>query len=485
MKRIAILGGGISGLVAAYELELARRRGAQIDWQLYEASDRLGGIIETTRHKTPEGEWVLEGGPDGWISEKPWARELAVELGLEHELIYSNDATRKTYILIDGQLQAMPDRMRMMVPEDLSALDGSALFSTSAKQAYAAEITRAEELKASAPQQDESVASFVRRHFGDEVLEKVGAPMLSGVFGGDVAKLSVHAVMPAFVAMEREHGSLILAIQSKAKTRKDRAPLPIFTSLRRGMALLIEALVLTLPADRIHLLTRAEDFSVPSNEGGFVRTISTMHPEREPVVRFADHILCALPLDATRKLIEPHVGRLASLFPEEASSAVLVTFCWDVETAETFDIPAGFGFLAPQRTFSSEQKFLPQLLAATFTHQKFPHRTPNGARAIRAFFGTDSAEQFANTPDERVVATALEQLSQVLGEIPAAEPGFTSVRRWPRSLPQYEVGHLERVAALEDGVTKLGGITLLGNSYRGVGLPDLIHAARLSAQALL
>src|SRR5579875_2817862 len=118
MKRIAIVGGGISGLTCAYELELARKRGAAIDWHLYEASDRLGGIIETTRIATPDGEYILEGGPDGWVSEKPWARDLAIELGLEDQLIYSNDATRKTYILINGVLQPIPDRMRMMVPED-------------------------------------------------------------------------------------------------------------------------------------------------------------------------------------------------------------------------------------------------------------------------------------------------------------------------------------------------------------------------------
>src|ERR1700760_4369450 len=111
MKRIAIIGGGISGLTAAYELELARKRGADIDWHLYEASDRLGGIIETTRLGSGDAGFVLEGGPDGWVSEKPWARDLAIELGLEDDLIYSNDATRKTYIYLDGQLRALPDRM--------------------------------------------------------------------------------------------------------------------------------------------------------------------------------------------------------------------------------------------------------------------------------------------------------------------------------------------------------------------------------------
>src|SRR5580704_8312082 len=127
-KRIAIVGGGISGLVAAYELELARLAGANIDWQLYEASNRFGGIIETTRIKSSTGEFILEGGPDGWVSEKPWARDLAIELGLEDQLIHSNDATRKTYVLLDRKLEPIPDRMRLMVPEDLSTLENSPLF---------------------------------------------------------------------------------------------------------------------------------------------------------------------------------------------------------------------------------------------------------------------------------------------------------------------------------------------------------------------
>src|SRR5215469_648319 len=293
MKRIAIIGGGISGLTAAYELELARKRGAAIDWRLYEASDRLGGIIETTRHSTPEGEFILEGGPDGWVSEKPWARQLAIELGLESELIYSNDATRKTYILIDGNLQPIPDRMRMMVPEDLNALDGSPLFSASAKQAYASELTSAAELKASAPSQDESVASFVHRHFGDEVLDTLAAPLLSGVFGGDVHKLSVRAVMPQFVAMEREHGSLIAALQSRAQLAN--ASQPIFTSLRRGIESLTEALIANLPNERVHL-----EFEVTHNAK----------------LQF-DHTVFAVSTDCTRSLLRVSHRAVIELLPAE------------------------------------------------------------------------------------------------------------------------------------------------------------------------
>jgi protoporphyrinogen/coproporphyrinogen III oxidase len=462
MKRIAIIGGGISGLTAAHELELARKRGVDIDWHLYEASNRLGGIIETTRRATPEGEFILESGPDGWVSEKPWARELAIELGLESELIYSNDATRKTYILktseagenIAGKLQPIPDHMRMMVPEDLSALDNSPLFSESAKQAYADELAHAEKFKAQAPTHDESVASFVRRHFGDEVLNTLAAPLLSGVFGGDVHKLSVRAVMPQFVAMEREHGSLVAGLQARTK-RRDNPPQPIFTSLRSGMQSLTEALIARFPRERVHLELR-------------MTTAKTSQ---------FDHTVVATPTDTTRCLLGSTNPAAEEHLPTHASSAILVAFAWTGDQARAFTIPSGFGFLVPQG-LGSEQ----QLLACTFVDQKFPYRAPEGARVMRAFFGGNSAESLSSQSDEEVAKRALTQLRSILGPIP--EPSFHTVRRWPRSLPQYEVGHLDRIAELERLVEQTPGLHLLGNSYRGVGIPDLIRDARATARAI-
>jgi oxygen-dependent protoporphyrinogen oxidase len=255
MKRIAIVGGGIAGVAAAYEIAKQRRGGAAVEAVLFEASLRLGGIVETVR----EAGFTIEGGPDGWVTEKPWARELAEELGLGGELVPSNDATRKTYVVVDSKLVAMPDGMRLMVPADLEALDRSELFSDAAKAAYRGEIARAEELRAAAPETDESVAEFVRRHFGDEVLEKVGAPLLSGVFGGDVTKLSVRAVMAPFVGMEREHGSLVNAITAKINGLKagqrgaGNKPGSLFTTLRSGLGTLIDAMVATIPAEWIRL----------------------------------------------------------------------------------------------------------------------------------------------------------------------------------------------------------------------------------------
>ena len=296
MKRIAIVGGGIAGVAAAYELARLARDGAAVQVVLFEAATRLGGIVETVR----EGEFIMDCGPDAWVTEKPWARELAEELGLGDELIPSNDATRKTYVLIDHRLQAMPDGMRMMVPSDLDALDSSELFSAEAKHAYRNEPARADELRANAPQADESVAQFVRRHFGDEALEKIGAPLLSGVFGGDVAKLSVRAVMAPFVAMEQEHGSLIAALQARASS----TPASVFTTLRSGMGTLLDRMIAAIPEHWIRLSAEVRFVSY-GDEGWLVGT------EKE-VERF-DAILMAAPVDVARSLLNPVDTRAAEL----------------------------------------------------------------------------------------------------------------------------------------------------------------------------
>jgi oxygen-dependent protoporphyrinogen oxidase len=462
MKRVAIIGGGISGVTAAYQLEQQRRSGTTVDWHLYEAGNRLGGIVETTQR---DG-FVLEGGPDGWVSEKPWARDLAIELGLESQLIYSNDATRKTYILIDDQLQPMPDRMRMMVPEDLSTLEASPLFSGEACAAYAAEVGRAEELRKSAPSHDESVASFVLRHFGEEVLAKIAAPLLSGVFGGDVAKLSVRSVMPAFVVMEREYGSLIAALQAKSNSRAGTAQQPIFTSLRSGVGSLVDAMVATLPPVRIHLASPARSIARSGVKWGVNGEVY-------------DAVMLATPVDVTRSLLHPIDAEAATLLPKDASSAVLAALAWPEQTARTFTIPSGFGFLVPASSHDVHQ-----LLACTFVEQKFTQRAPGGARVLRAFFGGSSADTLEQRSDEAIQAIALEQLRAILGPMPNPEAGLSLIRRWPRNLPQYEVGHLDRMAQLDQRITRIPGLALLGNSYRGVGLPDLIRDARKAADEL-
>jgi protoporphyrinogen/coproporphyrinogen III oxidase len=454
MKRIAIVGGGIAGVAAAYELARMARDGAAMQVVLFEAATRLGGIVETVR----EGGFVMECGPDAWVTEKPWARELAEELGLGHEVMASNDATRKTYVLIDNQLQAMPDGMRMMVPSDLSALDGSEMFRADAKQAYRDELTRAEELRANSQEEDESVAQFVRRHFGDDVLEKIGAPLLSGVFGGDVAKLSVRAVMAPFVAMEREHGSLIAAMQARTSSKTA----PIFTTLRSGMGTLVDRMIATIPEGWIRLGSEV-GFVSYGDEGWLVGT------EKE-VDRF-DVVLMATPVNVARSLLKPVDARAAELMEMESSSAVVVGF--GLPDAAKFALPPGFGFLVPPGSGNL-------LLACTFVDQKFDDRVPQGGRLVRAFFGGAAAERLMRCGNDETAAVARLELARILGPLP--EPQVTVVRRWPRSLPQYGVGHLERMAELDKRAVKLDGLWLLGNGYRGVGLPDLVRDARAAAR---
>jgi oxygen-dependent protoporphyrinogen oxidase len=501
--------------------------------------------VETVR----EGGFTIEGGPDAWVSAKPWARELAVELGLESELMGSNDATRKTHIFLateenpGGALVAMPAGFHMMVPTDLDALAESAMFTAAAVAAYRAEPARAAELLAATPERDESVAEFTRRHFGPEVLARVAAPLLSGVFGGDVHRLSVRAVMPTFVAMEREHGSLITALHRAASkqqqaaskqqtTNGERGAAPIFTTLRGGLGTLVDRMVAAIPQHWLRLNTAVlsiEDVRVMKNGSlpaahdvdrtpqlsrWIVSTRSGGHHGTEAF----DEVFVATPLDVTRRLIAPLDGAAAALLPAESSSAVLVAFAY--ADAARVPLPQGFGFLVPpalsdknirtelsalsasdspeamgSRTGELSSPSSSLLLACTFVDQKFNHRVPAGGRLVRAFFGGAAAERIARCGNDEVAAIARLELARILNAdaaakgaaaVPAPMPSLTVVRRWPNSLPQYAVGHVERVAELEARLRERAqGVVILGNALHGVGIPDLVRDARAAVREVV
>ena len=277
--------------------------------------------------------------------------------------------------------------------------------------------------------------------------------------------------------MEREHGSLITALQSKPKPATHQ---PIFTSLRNGMSSLTAALIAKLPAERISLNSPA--FSL-KREGKLWCVRHNTPAERGIPGKTKKHfkqVLLATSLDPTRSFLERINPTAAALLPAEASSAILAAFTWPADLAGQFTIPPGFGFLVPPAKTEADAS---QLLAATFVDQKFSHRGPSNTRILRAFFGGKAAAHFAEAPDDQVAEAALSQLRAILGPIP--DPPHTEIRRWPRSLPQYEVGHLDRIAQLDDLMHQLPSLHLLGNSYRGVGLPDLIHAARTTARKIV
>ncbi len=459
-KSIAIIGGGIAGLAAAYELAKLQRAGAELTFTLVEASERLGGILETHR----EDGFIMECGPDAWVTDKPWAREVAEELGLADDLMPSNDSARITYVLQHGRLQALPDNMRMMVPENLETVRQSAFFSPAARDSYLAEPGRAEELKASAPDHDESVASFVSRHFGEEVLRVIGAPLLGGVFGGNVYRLSVRAVMQPFVQMEREYGSLILALQARAAQRGNKKRGSIFTTLRGGTGVLAQRMAATLPSSSMQL-SRSVTAMERTSTGWLLRYNKAEASE-------FDHVLLALPVRQVCKLLEPVDARASELVNLPTSSAVIAGFGYTAQHAPS--MPAGFGFLAPESEHC-------MLLAATFADQKFQHRVPYGGKSLRAYFGGANADALIPQTDEEIAAIARDELARVVGHLPEAQ--VTVVRRWPGALPQYEVGHLERMDELQSRMEAMGSLHLLGNGYRGVGLPDLIRDGRAAARA--
>jgi protoporphyrinogen/coproporphyrinogen III oxidase len=464
-KRIAIVGGGISGVATAYQLACDG-----VQCTLFEVSDRLGGIVETVRRNG----FVIECGPDSWVTEKPWARELAVELGLEDQIIASNDQWRRTYVQQGGerlaQLVPIPDGMRMMVPAKWGPLLESPLFSWQARLAYLREPKRAAELKASAPDRDESVAGFVRRHFGEEAARTIAGPLLAAVFGGDIAQLSVRAVMPAFVRMEAEEGSLIQAVQRRAQ----QSPQAIFTTLAGGLETLIERMVSRVPSTSLRL--REPVLRIETDRGRW--RLTTAQGED----RF-DAVVLATPLHVTRSLLQPleNGSRVAGLLPQQATSAIVVALAFAPAQAARMRIPRGFGFVVPQ-PFGGESRSSHQLLACTFVHQKFPGRVPEGAVLLRAFFGGHSGEALLGETDDQLIERARLQLSRVLGPLPEATE--TVVRRWPHSLPQYAVGHLERMAELQSILSEMPGLDLLGSAYHGVGLPDLIRQGRATARLL-
>src|SRR5580704_18960766 len=239
MKRVAIIGGGISGLSAAFYLEKARAAGAEITYTLFESAQRLGGSMYSDR----VNECLVEAGPDSFLTEKPWALSLCKELGIADQLIGSNDAQRKTYIVVNGRLVVMPDGLMFMVPTRLIPTALSPLFSWSTKIRMAREL-----LHPPRPmQEDETVAQLVERHFGSEVVDRLADPLLSGVYGGDAGKLSARDVLPRFVDMEEKYGSLskamIAASKKMAQSAGKQVPRPLFTSLRDGMQQLVDAVI--------------------------------------------------------------------------------------------------------------------------------------------------------------------------------------------------------------------------------------------------
>lgn len=459
MKRIAIVGGGISGLAAAFALEERRRAGEPVQFVVYESGPRFGGVLATEK----VGGCLVEAGPDSFLTEKPWAADLCRRLGMEDQLIGSNDSSRKTYILVKDRLTPLPDGLMFMVPTRLAPTLLTTLFSPATKLRMAREWRLAPRQSNS----DESVAALVERHYGAEMVERLADPLLSGVYGGEASQLSVRAVLPRFVEMESEYGSLgrgMLAARKKLKPA--RSATPMFTSLKGGMEQLAEALVARISPAALRANTPVE--SIQRQERGWV--VSAGYASD-----YVDAVIVAAPATAAVSILEISCAALASELsgiPYSSSMTVALGF----DQAARSALPPGFGFLVPR----SEGK---RMLAATFVHNKFPHRAPQDRALIRCFFGGSRDQQILQLPDQEILGIVREELRQILRL--SADPLFTRIYRWKGAMAQYTVGHLERLRRIERLLKQWPGLALAGNAYRGIGVPDCVRSGELAAQQIL
>src|SRR6516164_3681534 len=384
MKRIGIIGGGITGLAAAYTLEQKRRAGAEIEYTVFEGSPRFGGVLVTDR---VEG-CLVEAGPDSFLTEKPWASDLCRQLGLADQLIGSNDADRKTYILTHGHLVEMPDGLMFMVPTKIVPSVLSPLFSLRTKMKMAAEWFQPPH-KATG---DETVAAMVERHYGPEMVDRLADPLLSGVYGGEASQLSVRAVLPRFAEMEAKYGSLgramLAARQKMAQAAKGPAR-PLFSSLKDGMQQMINALLAQIPPDSLRANVTVQ--AVQPQDDGW--TVSAGLDSDQ-----FDAVILALPTGQSARLLQLASQALtAELAAITYSSSVTLTLGYDKKVRDS--LPPGFGFLVPRSEGT-------RLLAATFVHNKFPHRAPPDRAIIRCFLGGSRDEAVLDLSGEEIASIA-------------------------------------------------------------------------------
>jgi len=456
MKRIAIIGGGISGLSAAFALEQERCQGAQLEYTIFESNSRFGGVIHTER----VDDCLLEAGPDSFLTEKPWAADLCRELGLGDQLIASNDTERRTYILVKGRLIPIPDGLMFMVPTRLASTFLSSLFSWPTKL----RILREWFYRPGRDDSDFTVADFVQRHYGREMVERVADPLLSGVYGGSADELSVQSVLQRFVQMEGAHGSLGKAMVAMRKVHGARKPAPLFTSLKNGMQQMVDALLERIPPPAQQLNTPVE--SVKPESGKWLVVADHRTEEFDAVIISTPaYVASGLLLDTELR---------AELAAIRYSSSVTAVLAYDQKVRAA--LPPGFGFLVPR---TENQR----VLAATFVHNKFPHRTSDDRALIRCFLGGTRDDAILQSSNDEIQSLVRRELEQILGI--QADPLFVRIHKWNGSMAQYNVGHSARIARLRDLVVQMPGLALAGNAYSGIGVPDCVRAGSEAAGKVL
>ena len=476
-KNVAVIGGGITGLSAAYFLqEKAKERGIEIHCTLIEADRRWGGKIVTDR----VSDFIIEGGPDSFLSQKPWGLALCRKLGLIDQIVQSNPVHKTIYILSGGRLKKFPEGMNLMIPGRMTPFLLTSLISWRGKARMGLDLLIPKNNK----KEDESIAAFVRRRLGNEAVTTFAEPILATIYAGDVEKLSMQATFPQLTRLEREFRSLIFGVwmrqrgmanasawpsASRTSTAGDRGPtipMTLFVTLRNGLEDLVSALERQMDGTVCRLGQRVN--GLYPQERGYA-----IHLPNETI--HADAVIVTTGATDAARFIRPWnktlAGRLDGI-PYVSTATVSLGFR-RTDVAHPLD---GFGFV----TTRAEKK---SVLATTWSSTKFEGRADPGHVLIRSFLGGTHQEEIVDLPDDILIAKACDDLTPLLGI--RAKPILTRIFRWNKANPQYNIGHLDRVTAIEQETEKHAGLFLAGAAYRGVGIPDCIEQAWTTSEKVI
>ncbi|TFE31571.1 protoporphyrinogen oxidase [Cohnella luojiensis] len=494
IRRVAVLGGGITGLSAAfYLLKLAKQRGEVIEVTVLEGSNRLGGKINTLRR---DG-FVIERGPDSFLARKLPMIELARELGIEGELTGTNPKAKKTYIALDGKLHPMPEGLTLGIPSDPEKFMKTELVSEEGKLRALEDLN----IPSGEDRGDEPVGEFLERRMGREMVERIFEPLLAGIHAGDLYRLGLQSTFPQFKQMVREHGSLIAgtreaqraASEAIGKTEQasaaamdasaslvpvhDSSELPssVFMTFRNGLSTVIEALESSLITEgaKISFDEQVEALELVPGESKSSRNAYRLRMDGDTTFD-ADEVLITLPAYETAGLLAPHVD-VSALTNVRYVSVANVVLAYD-EAGFNQDLD-GSGFLVPR----GEHR---HITASTWTSSKWLHTAPEGKRLIRCYVGRAGDEKGVELNDVILSAVVQRDLHDLTGL--TATPEFVEITRLRHSMPQYPVGHLDAIAALRENlITQLPGVVVTGAAFGGVGLPDCVAQGKQAAETIL
>ncbi len=452
-KRVVIIGAGIAGLSSAWFLE---QSGAQVT--ILEGRDSLGGKVQSQILETPSGDAIIETGPDGFLTRKPWAYQLAKDIGLDDELVPVNDTPERIYILTKQGLQGMPDGLYLLVPTDLDTFRKSDLFSLGGKLRMAVE----QYIPPKTDDEDESLADFITRRLGAEALDKLGEPLLAGVFNADPDKQSILATFPNFRKLEREYGSLIKGMQA-VQARQKPSTQPTLVSFKQGMGYFTKALAEKLICD-IRLNTPVQ--AIRKTDKGYMVSI-------DDETLYADDVIVATQADTASNLLHsvaPATSKHLSRIRYSGIASVTLAYR-RADVAHPLD---AYGVVVPSSVGV-------EIDGIQFASSKWDYRAPDDIALIRAFFGGPQTRHMLDHDDETALAIVKQELARMLGV--TGEPLNHRLLRWEQGYPQYDVGHLDLVAEIEASLPD--GIHLAGNAYAGVGVPDTVHYSQQVADKIM